>query len=215
MPTPRDLMARLSGRFVTLEPIALEHSEGLWEAAKGDSELFRWMPIDLSVSPGTVDDWVQSSLRATAEGTDVVYTIFDAATHTVVGSTRFLEIRLEHLRAEIGWTWLARPIWGRGHNVECKLLLLTQAFENARLRRVEFKADARNERSRGALLALGTTFEGVLRKHMVVRRGEPRDSAYYSVIDDEWPALKPELETGVEKHLNGSASVRKVSGPSP
>jgi RimJ/RimL family protein N-acetyltransferase len=146
---------------------------------------------------------VASSVQATAEGTSVVYTIFDAATHTVAGSTRFLEIRLEHLRAEIGWTWLARAFWGRGHNVECKLLLLTQAFEHARLRRVEFKADARNKRSRGALLALGTTFEGVLRKHMVVQRGEPRDSAYYSLIDDEWPALKPQLEGRVENALDG------------
>ena len=110
------------------------------------------------------------------------------------GSTRFLEIRLEHLRAEIGWTWVTRSAWSTGVNVETKLLLLEHAFETVGLRRVEFKTDARNERSRGALLALGATFEGILRKHMVVRDGGERDSAYYSVIDDEWPAVKRHLE---------------------
>jgi RimJ/RimL family protein N-acetyltransferase len=104
-----------------------------------------------------------------------------------------MELRFEHLRAEIGWTWVARPAWSTGVNIETKLLLLGHAFEIAGLRRVEFKTDARNERSRGALLALGATFEGVLRKHMVVRDGGPRDSAYYSVIDDEWPAVRRHL----------------------
>jgi RimJ/RimL family protein N-acetyltransferase len=85
-------------------------------------------------------------------------------------------------------------VWGTGVNVETKLLLLGHAFERVGLRRVEFKTDARNERSRGALLALGATFEGIFRKHMVVRDGLPRDSAYYSVIDDEWPSVKEALE---------------------
>jgi N-acetyltransferase len=205
VPAIDDLTARLTGRFVTLEPLKLEHEDGLAAAAAGDSELFRWMPVDLSRSRQAVHDWVLESTQAAAAGTEVIYTILDADSQAPIGSTRFHEVRLEHLRAEIGWTWLARPTWGRGHNVECKLLLLGHAFEHARLRRVEFKADARNERSRGALLALGTTFEGVLRKHMVVQHGAPRDSAYYSVIDDDWPALKPRLEARVEKHLSRGA----------
>jgi N-acetyltransferase len=204
VPTIDDLTARLSGRFVTLEPIGPEHEDGLYDAAKGDSELFRWMPIDLSRSRDAVRDWIAASVQAARKGTAVVYTILDADTQTPIGSTRWLEVRLEHLRAEIGWTWLTRRIWGRGHNVEAKLLLLTQGFEHARLRRVEFKADARNERSRGALLSLGASFEGVFRKHMVVQHGAPRDSAYYSVIDDEWPALKPRLQERVDKHLSRS-----------
>jgi N-acetyltransferase len=205
VPAVEDLTARLTGRFVILEPASAEHEEGLWEAAKDDSPLFQWMPVDLSTRRGVVRDWLSDSIEATAMGSAVVYTILDAASQTPIGSTRWHEIRLEHLRAEIGWTWLARSVWGQGHNVDAKLLLLGQAFDGARLRRVEFKADARNERSRGALLALGTTFEGVFRKHMVVQRGEPRDSAYYSVIDDDWPALRPRLEARVEKHLDGRA----------
>jgi RimJ/RimL family protein N-acetyltransferase len=123
----------------------------------------------------------------------------------VVGSTRFLELRLEHLRAEIGWTWLRRSAWSTGINVETKLMLLERAFEHADLRRVEFKTDARNERSRGALLALGAKFEGILRKHMVVRNGGVRDSAYFSVIDDEWPQVRAGLERRVERRVQGAA----------
>lgn len=97
------------------------------------------------------------------------FAILDSASGAPIGSTRFLELRPEHLRVEIGWTWLARPAWGTGVNVETKLLLLAHAFERVGLQRVEFKADARNERSRGALLALEAQFEGVLRKHMCWR----------------------------------------------
>ncbi len=162
--------------------------------AAADGELFRWMPDDLGASSDQLRAWLKSSLRAARADSDVPFAIALAESGRVVGSTRFLEIRLEHLRVEIGWTWLARSAWGTGVNVETKLLLLTHAFESVGCRRVEFKTDARNERSRGALAALGATFEGILRKHMVVQRGAARDSAYYSVIDDEWPQVKARLE---------------------
>jgi N-acetyltransferase len=129
----------------------------------------------------------------------VFFTILDARTREPVGSTSFLEIRLEHLRVEIGNTWHAPRVWGTGVNVETKLLLLGHAFERVGLRRVEFKTDARNERSRGALLALGATFEGIFRKHMVVRDGGARDSAYFSVIDDDWSAVKERLERRLQR----------------
>ena len=137
------------------------------------------MPVDLSSSADALRNWLQATLQAAREGHEIPFAILDARTGTVVGSTRFHELRLEHLRAEIGWTWLTRQSWSTGINVECKLLLLSRAFHDARLRRVEFKTDARNERSRSALLALGAQFEGILRKHMVVRDDGVRDSAYY------------------------------------
>jgi len=192
-PTVADLRARLLGRLVVVEPLAAAHEAGLFEAAR-DGALFGWLPEDLGASREGLGRWVQSSLEASRGGREVPYTIFAAQSGSAVGATRFLEVRLEHLRVEIGWTWLAKSVWGTGINVETKLLLLTQAFELARCRRVEFKTDARNERSRGALEALGAKFEGVLRKHMVVQHGAERDSAYYSVIDDEWPALKTKLQ---------------------
>jgi RimJ/RimL family protein N-acetyltransferase len=191
--TPGDLRARLHGRLVTVEPLAPGHEPGLREAAH-DGDLFRWLPDDLAATDDQLRLWLNAALAAAAADREVPFAILLADSGKVVGSTRFLEIRLEHLRVEIGWTWLARSVWGTGVNVETKILLLTHAFETVGCRRVEFKTDARNERSRGALEALGATFEGVLRKHMVVQHGAERDSAYYSVIDDEWPQVKERLQ---------------------
>jgi RimJ/RimL family protein N-acetyltransferase len=188
-----DLRGRFVGRRVVVEPLAAEHEAGLVEAAV-DPEMFQWMPVDMASSREALHEWVSVTLAAAEAGREVPYTILAADSGRVLGSTRFLDLRLEHLRAEIGWTWVTRGDWGGGVNVETKLLLLGHAFESAGLRRVEFKTDARNERSRGALLALGAQFEGIFRKHMVVRDGEARDSAYYSVIDDDWPAVKRALQ---------------------
>jgi RimJ/RimL family protein N-acetyltransferase len=190
--TAADLRDTFTGRLVRVEPLAAEHEPGLIEAA-GDPEMFAWMPVDMASSRDALHEWLISTLAAAREGSAVPFAIVAADSGQVLGSTRFLELRFEHLRAEIGWTWLARSAWSTGVNVETKLLLLGHAFERVGLRRVEFKTDARNERSRGALLALGATFEGILRKHMVVRENGARDSAYYSVIDDEWPEVKRHL----------------------
>ena len=203
-PSAADLSARFVGRLAIVEPLSAEHESGLIEAAGRQPELFEWMPVDMASSQDALRDWLADTLRAAAAGRDVPFAIRSAASGRVVGSTRFMELRLEHLRAEIGWTWLARPAWSTGINVETKLLLLTHAFDHVGLRRVEFKTDARNERSRGALLALGAQFEGILRKHMVTRDGGPRDSAYYSVIDDEWPGLRERLAARVDERVLGA-----------
>jgi RimJ/RimL family protein N-acetyltransferase len=117
----------------------------------------------------------------------------DVGTGEPIGSTRYLALRPEHKGLEIGWTWLAPAYWRTGANVEAKLLMLEHAFEDLGCLRVEFKTDARNEISRGALAALPAQFEGIFRKHMLVRGGERRDSAYYSIIDDEWPEVRDNL----------------------
>jgi RimJ/RimL family protein N-acetyltransferase len=190
--TAADLTGTFTGRLVRVEPLAAEHEAGLIEAA-GDPEMFAWMPVDMASSRDALHDWLFDTLAAARQGSTVPYAIVSAGDGRVLGSTRFLELRFEHVRAEIGWTWVTRSAWSTGANAETKLLLLEHAFETAGLRRVEFKTDARNERSRGALLAMGATFEGILRKHMVVRDAGARDSAYYSVIDDEWPEVKRHL----------------------
>ncbi|MBA4115833.1 MAG: GNAT family N-acetyltransferase, partial [Rubrobacter sp.] len=115
-----------------------------------------------------------------------------------VGSTRYLTLRPSHCALEIGWTWFSCSVWGTGVNMEAKLLLLEHAFERLDCLRVEFKTDSRNERSRAALEALPARFEGILRKHMLVRGGERGDSAFYSVIDEEWPEVKASLERRLE-----------------
>jgi RimJ/RimL family protein N-acetyltransferase len=90
-------------------------------------------------------------------------------------------------------------VWGTGVNVECKLLLLAHAFERLGCSRVELKTDARNERSRAAMLALGASFEGIHRKHMRMPDGS-RDTAWYSVVDDEWPAVRSRLEERLRRY---------------
>jgi RimJ/RimL family protein N-acetyltransferase len=181
----------LEGRIVRLEPLAREHEVGLWEASR-DPRTWRWLSI---VQPETRDEWhafVEQALAAAREGSEIPLVTISHG--EVVGSTRFLALRPEHRSVEIGWTWLHPSAWGSGANVEAKLLQLRHAFEAWGCRRVELKTDAQNERSRGALEALGATFEGIHRKHMLVRDGQNRDSAWYSVTDDDWPAVRARLE---------------------
>jgi RimJ/RimL family protein N-acetyltransferase len=142
-------------------------------------EILRFMAF-----PGDFDRWFDEALAATAE---VPFAVVVGGRE--VGSTRYLNFVPEHRRVEIGWTWLRRSAWGTGVNVETKLLLLEHAFERHGLQRVEFKTDARNLRTRGALLALGARFEGIFRKHMILPTG-PRDSAWYAIVEDDWPAAK-------------------------
>jgi RimJ/RimL family protein N-acetyltransferase len=182
----------LEGRIVWLEPMTPEHEEGLWLASR-DERTWRWLNV---VQPKTRDEWsgwMEQALHAREAGTELP--LVTVRHEEVVGSTRFLALRPEHRSVEIGWTWLHPSAWGSGANVEAKLLQLRHAFEAWGCRRVELKTDALNERSRGALEALGATFEGVHRKHMLVRGGENRDSAWYSVTEDEWPSVRAVLES--------------------
>jgi RimJ/RimL family protein N-acetyltransferase len=180
----------LEGRIVRLEPLRPEHEEGLWLASR-DPRTWRWLPI---VQPTTRDEWsafVERALIAADAGTELPLVTFSG--EEIVGSTRFLALRPEHGAVEIGWTWLHPSAWGTGANVEAKLLQLQHAFGAWGCRRVELKTDALNERARGALEALGTTFEGIHRKHMLVRDGENRDSAWYAVTDDDWSEVRAHL----------------------
>ncbi len=180
----------LEGRIVRLEPLSEGHAAGLWEASR-DPRTWRWLPIRQPQTPEELEAWIEEALARAAGGVDLPLVTFHA--DEVVGSTRFLALRPEHRSLEIGWTWLHPSAWGGGVNVEAKLLMLGHAFEAWGCRRVELKTDALNERSRGAMEAMGATFEGIHRKHMLVREGENRDSAWYSVVDDDWPAVREGL----------------------
>jgi len=188
-----NLASVLEGRVVRLEPLARRHEQGLFEAAQ-DERIWRWMPYDASASLETFHAWLENALAASESGTEAAFATVDAGTGEPAGSTRYLALRPEHRVLEIGWTWLAPTYWQTGANIEAKMLMLEHAFENLGCLRVEFKTDSRNERSRAALAALPAQFEGVFRKHMLVRGGEHRDSAYYSIIDDEWPEVREILE---------------------
>jgi len=192
---------RLAGRLVVLEPLDETHADGLWEAAR-DPEVWRHTHADVGGSRAAFDDWLGQALAEARDGLSLPFAQLDAD-GVPVGSTRYMSLRPEHRALEIGHTWLASRTWGRGVNSEAKLLLLRHAFETLGCMRVEFKTDARNERSRAALAALPARFEGVFAKHMLVRDGVVRDSAWYAITDDEWPAVRASLEARVAGFLSG------------
>ena len=185
------LAERLDGELVILEPLGPEHAEGL-EAAATDPEIWRWYPAPANEPQGFAR-WLDEALAAASEGREAPYAILLRATGEPVGSSRYMSLRPEHRGLEIGHTWHASRVWGKGINVEAKFLLLRHAFEELGCMRVEFKTDAKNERARAALEALPARFEGIFRKHMLVRDGELRDSAWYAITDDEWPAARNNL----------------------
>lgn len=191
------LTATLEGRLVTLEPFAEEHRDGLWEAAQAD-EIWEWLAA-LNQSREIFDHWFDLTLASNAAAEDDptetgAFAVRRRSDGTLVGSSRYLGVRRSDRVVEVGWTWFNPSVWRTGVNVETKLLMFTRAFETLGCVRVELKTDARNERSRGAMAALPAVFEGVMRKHMIVPMVGQRDSAYFSVIDDEWPAVRTALE---------------------
>jgi N-acetyltransferase len=192
------MATRLEGRIVVVEPLAAEHEPGLWRAAS-DPEVWRWLPWNGGESEETFHAWMEEALGRTAAGVDCAFAVLDAESGAPVGSTRYLALRPEHLGVEIGWTWLGPGAWRTGANAEAKLLLLEHAFSDLGCMRVEFKTDALNTRARAALEALPARFEGIFEKHMLVRGGTIRDSAWYAITDDEWPAVRANLERRVSE----------------
>ncbi len=187
-----NLATRLEGDLVVLEPLDESHAEELWLAAQAP-EIWAWL-AHIGSSREYFDGWMRLSLDAAAAGREGVFAVRGRSDDRLVGSSRYLNVRPADRVVEIGWTWFNPSVWRSGVNVETKLLLLGHAFETLGCVRVELKTDARNERSRAAMAALPAQFEGILRKHMIVPDVGVRDSAYYSVIDDEWPAVRANLE---------------------
>jgi len=186
-----NLTTRLEGSIVVLEPFGEEHVEEMWEAAQAP-EIWTWL-ADLNKRE-RFDLWIELAREAAQSGREGPFATRDIRSGRIVGSSRYLNVRPADRVVEIGWTWLNPSAWRNGANVEAKLMMMRHAFETLDCVRVEFKTDARNERSRAALAALPARFEGILRNHMTVPDVGLRDSAYFSVIDSEWPAVKDNLE---------------------
>ena len=166
-----------------LVPLEAKHEDGLWDVAQ-DERVWTLMRISGHESRELFHEWFES--------VDMGFLhYFDGR---LVGHTSYLNARAEDRVVEIGNTWVTPAASGTGANTEAKYLLLRHALEDEGFHRVEFKTDAKNGRSRAALAALPATFEGVFRKHMLVRGSERRDSAWYAVLDDDWPVVKANLE---------------------
>ncbi len=174
-----------------MEPLAAAHEEGLWAAAQ-HPEIWAWT-TPIGESREFFSASFAASLASTEDGAECVLATVARSNGEVIGSTRFLALRPEHRGLEIGATWLVPSMWRTGANIEAKLLMLRHAFERLGCIRVEFKTDARNERSRAALQALPAQFEGIFRRHMATANVGVRDSAYYSITEEQWPGVRANL----------------------
>lgn len=183
----------LFGKHIRLEPMTEEHIPALAGAGR-DESIWRYMVYgDLTTENG-MRTWVMDMLSRQTTRTDLCFVVIHQSSNDLVGATRYLEMRPEHRSLEIGGTWYAPEYQRTVVNTECKYLLLKYAFEKLGCIRVQFKADARNERSVRAIERLGAQREGLLRKHYILPDGTIRDSVYFSILDKEWPDVKVRLE---------------------
>jgi N-acetyltransferase len=194
----------LQGGYIRLEPLIVQHAEGLAKAADCDRDLYRWSPVPHGTTEAV--RYIKTALDWQNAGTAVPFAIVRNADDKVIGSTRFWN--MEHWAwpeghpshgrgfpdaCEIGYTWLASSAIRTGANTEAKLLMLRHAFEVWRVLRVCLHTDARNRRSRTAIERIGAQFEGVLRAHRIAADFIPRDSCRYSIVAAEWPNVKQKL----------------------
>lgn len=184
----------LPGRFVRLEPLEERHRAGLAGLhADAGERIFLNSPIGPSF-----DAYLDAALAARAPSSHVPFVVRAQVDDAYVGMTRLFDIQPHNRGLEIGYTWYHPAFWGGAINPECKLLLMTCAFEACGFGRVQLKTDARNLHSQAAMTKLGAKREGTLRRHMVLPDGRWRDSVYFSVIAEEWPDVKAGLEARLE-----------------
>jgi N-acetyltransferase len=188
----------LVGDHVRLEPIGAEHLADLVDVGL-QPDIWRWS-VHAIRAADDMHAYVDAALAARSAGDELPFATIETRSGRVVGSTRFMAIVPGHRRLEIGHTWLA-PAWQRtAINTEAKLLMLSHAFDTLGCVRVEFKTDSLNDDSRRALLGIGAIEEGTLRSHMITDSGRRRDSVYYSILDDEWPAVRVRLQARLQAH---------------
>ncbi|WP_328901039.1 GNAT family N-acetyltransferase [Streptomyces sp. NBC_00441] len=190
MTAKRPLPVTLTGRHVRVEPLAPAHLDDLFAAGGDDDEVWRWLggPV-----PRTREDMEAALAAMLANASYVPFAVVHLATGRAIGWTSFLDVDAAHERLEIGSTWYGRAYWRSAVNTETKLLLLTHAFEDLGMGRVQLKTDHLNERSQKAIARLGARHEGVLRRHRRRPDGSWRDTVYFSLLADEWPEAKARL----------------------
>jgi RimJ/RimL family protein N-acetyltransferase len=184
----------LTGRHARLEPLTLAHAPELLAAISVDPSIWRWWSQTPPEELEGMQAFVSATLEEQAIGSVIAFAQIDVKSGVAVGSTTYMDIQRANRGLEIGSTWLGKPWQRTGINTEAKYLLLRHAFEVLGAARVQLKTDLRNVQSQTAIARLGAVREGVLRKHKVVRDGYIRDSVMFSIIDEEWPAVKARLE---------------------
>jgi RimJ/RimL family protein N-acetyltransferase len=206
------LPVTLEGEAVRLEPLTREHYDALLPAAL-DPDLWR-VTANNGGTPDAFAAWIDEALEQQAAGRALPFVLVAPATGRALGSTRYGNYDAPSARLEIGWTWVARP-WQRTRvNTEAKYLLLRHAFEALGLERVELKTDAINARSRAAILRIGATQEGILRRHQRTWDGRLRDTVFFSILREEWPGVRERLEQMLADRREGSGVGGQASGVS-
>ena len=193
------LSVSLSGSFVALEPLTHSHVDGLKDAVT-DGEL--WQLWYASV-PSTKEmrSYVDAAIKASTNG-NLAFAVRDLKTDKVVGTTRFYNVEPAHKRGLIGYTWYAKSAQGTAINTEAKYLMMQYWFELQQANAVEFRTHFFNEASRRAIERLGAKQDGILRSHQILKDGSIRDTVVYSIIANEWPTVKNNLQARLAKFRN-------------
>jgi len=185
-------MKKLENNIVQLIPMELEHVEGIYEAAQ-DKRIWEHMSVDLTEKSNVIE-YVQDALRKRKNCTDFAYIILNKKTEKIIGATWLLDISKQHKRLEIGSTWINPIYWRSEINTNCKYLLLKYCFEELHLNRVQIKTGHENFRSQKAIERIGAVKEGILRHHMIRKKGIIRHTVLFSIIKEEWEHVKKHFE---------------------
>ena len=188
----------LTGKVVRLEPLSEAHVPGLTAVGIND-EIWRWLPYGVMRNEDDIRGWVREMLKRAEKGADRPFAVIQLASGRVAGATRYMDIHPKDYALEIGGTWYGVEFQRTAVNTETKYLLLRHAFEDLKCIRVQIKTDLRNERSQKAIERIGAVREGVLRNNMIMPDGYYRSSVYYSILNNEWPAVKTRLEGMMNK----------------
>jgi len=187
----------LEGRHVRIEPLAHEHADAV-RAAAADGELWRLWYTSVPAPEKTIE-WIDIALDMRERLGGMPFIVREKPSGVLVGATRYFNVDAANRRLEIGHTWYAQRVQRTAVNTECKLLLLTHAFETLGCNAVEFRTSSFNFRSREAIARLGAKQDGILRNHQILPDGTLRDTVVFSIIASEWPAVKRHLAFRLEK----------------
>ena len=194
-------MTVLTGKHVRLEPLSVAHSKDLWEATGGDSELWKWVLVKFAIpkSENDMEQLIKSMVAEKVDNEREPWAVIDLKTNKCIGSTSYLDIKIERKTLEIGSTFYSAIARRTAINTETKFLLLSEAFDNRGYERVQLKADNLNEVSLRAIERIGAKKEGVLRNHFLRRDGSRRDTVMYSIIRSEWPEIASDLQSKLNR----------------
>ena len=190
----------LTGSKVILEPLSLEHLDGLISAVK-DGELWNLWFTSIP-APEKAEEYIKTALGMRENAGAMPFIVRDRESNKIIGCTRYFNVDEVNQRLEIGYTWYSESYQRTAANTECKYLLLSHAFEKLDAIAVEFRTHWHNHKSRAAIARLGAKQDGVLRNHQRTADGSYRDTVVFSIINLEWPAVRQSLMFKLNNQIN-------------